>query len=492
MAAASAHGTGSSARGKVAFATGVLGVALGLAALPLDPAEGAVTTLYVGGAGCSDAGTGTASVPYCTIAKAAKVAVAGQTVLVSSGTYADEVFPWHSGTSGSPIVFRPAPGASVTISGAKHGFTISNQSWITVSGFTIQGSPRDGIYVYNATGVTLTGNTVRTSGLRVSGSTAYGMYLNAMTGSSVSGNLVTDNSASGIFLTNGSTGNQLVGNEISWNAYGYVRNAVGIDLRAPGNLVKGNRVHDNEDSGIQSYPGGDGNTIVDNVSYHNMGFTSTVQSNCSHPPTGNTDGCLTGDHGIDDFGVTGSSVVGNTVYGNVSAGINLEGVASGTPTGFTIADNVAVDNAIGCPDGAGGTFKCPRTRGNIRVDATSQLGTTVDSDLVNLSTAGTMLVWGSTSYTSLSAFQAASGQEDRGLQADPRLTNPAGGDLTLQAGSPAIDSADSSAPGQPATDAAGRPRVDDPATADTGIGVRTYDDRGAYEYQPTTPTGGTP
>ena len=88
-------------------------------------------------------------------------------------------------------------------------------------------------------------------------------------------------------------------------------------------------MHDNEDSGIQSYPGGDRNTIVDNVSYHNKGFTTAVLTNCSPPPTGNTAGCITGDHGIDDFGVTGSSVVGNTVYDNVAAGINLEGVASG-------------------------------------------------------------------------------------------------------------------------------------------------------------------
>jgi parallel beta-helix repeat protein len=483
---------GSSRRHRAALGAGVLVAALGLAAVPLGAADGAATYLYVGGAGCSDTGSGTATVPYCTIAKAAKVAVAGQTVLVSTGTYTDEVFPWHSGVQGSPITFRPAAGATVTISGPKHAFTISNQSWLTVSGFTMQDTSKDAIYVYNATGLTLSGNTVKRSGQRVQGYTAYGMYLNSMTGSVVSGNLVTDNSASGIFVTNGSTGNQLTGNEISWNAYGYVRNAVGIDLRSGGNVVSGNRVHDNEDSGIQSYPGGDGNTIVDNVSYHNMGFSTASMSNCSAPPTGNTAGCITGDHGIDNYGVTGSSIVGNTVYGNVSAGINLEGVPSGTASGFTIADNVAVDNAIGCPDGAGGTVKCPRTRGNIRVDATSQLGTSVDFDLVNLSVAGTMMVWGSTSYTSLAAFQAASGQEPRGLQAAPGLTNPAGGDFTLQPGSPAIDSANSGAPGQPTTDAASRPRVDDPATVDTGVGVRTYDDRGAYEYQPATQNGVTP
>ncbi|MEW1952686.1 right-handed parallel beta-helix repeat-containing protein [Terrabacter sp. NPDC080008] len=478
---------------RASLTAGILLAGLGLAAGPVGSAAGAATYLYVGGSGCSDSGSGTAAVPFCTIAKAAKVALAGQTVLVSSGTYTDEVFPWHSGTSSAPITFQPAPGASVTISGAIHGFTISNQSWITVSGFTVQNSTSNAFYVYNATGIRLSGNTARGSGQRVNGSTAYGMYLNAMTSSVVTGNLVTDNSASGIYLTNGSTGNQVTGNESSWNAYGYVRNAVGIDLRAPGNVVSGNRVHDNEDSGIQSYPGGDGNTIVDNVSYHNKGFTTVALTNCNAPSSGNTSGCITGDHGIDDYGVTGSSVVGNTVYDNVSAGINLEGVPSGTSSGFTFADNVSVDNGVNCPDGAGGTVKCPRTRGNLRVDGTSQLGTTLDHDLVNLTVSGgTMMVWGSTSYTSLAAFQSASGQEPHGLQADPRWTSPSQGVFTLRAGSPAIDSANSSAPGQPTLDAASKPRVDDPSTPNTGVGVRSYDDRGAYEYQPTTASGATP
>src|SRR6478609_2949910 len=442
---------------RAALAVSSLVAGLGLAVSSMGAASGAAAYLYVGGGGCSDTGTGTATVPFCTIAKAAKVAVAGQTVLVSSGTYTDEVAPWHSGTSGSPITFQPAAGATVKISGAKHAFTISNQSWITVSGFTVRNSTKDGIYVYNATGVRLSGNTVRASGQRVSGSTAYGMYLNSMTNSVVTGNLVTDNSASGIYLTNGSTGNH----------------------------ITGNRVHDNEDSGIQSYPGGDRNTIVDNVSSHNKGFTTVKLSNCNAPSTGNTAGCITGDHGIDDYGVTGSTIVGNTVYDNVAAGINLEGVPAGTASGFTFANNVAVDNAASCPNGAGGTVKCPRTRGNIRVDATSPLGTSLDYDLVNLSVSGgTMMAWGSTSYTSLAAFQTASKQESHALQADPRWTSPSQGVFTLKAGSPAIDSADSGAPGEPAKDAAGRARVDDPATPNTGAGTRKYDDRGAYEYQP--------
>ena len=149
---------------RAALAVSSVVAGLGLAVSPVGAASGAAAYLYVGGGGCSDTGAGTASVPFCTIAKAAKVAVAGQTVLVSSGTYTDEVFPWHSGTSGSPITFQPAAGATVTISGAKHGFTISNQSWITVSGFTVQNSTSNAFYVYNATGIRLSGNTARASG----------------------------------------------------------------------------------------------------------------------------------------------------------------------------------------------------------------------------------------------------------------------------------------------------------------------------------------
>ncbi|NUR79470.1 MAG: DUF1565 domain-containing protein [Dermatophilaceae bacterium] len=463
-----------------------LGVAAttALVATPVVSASGAVTTLYVRPTSCSDAGSGTATLPFCTIVKAARVAVAGQTVVVSSGTYTGEVVPLHSGLQTSRITFRPATGATVTISGPRHGFTISNQSFITVSGFHIQNTTGIGLFVSNARGVILNGNTVQTAGRRVSGATAYGMYLNGMVGSIVKGNRVTNNSASGIFLSTTSSSNQVEGNEASGNAFGYVRNGVGIDVRGPGNLIKGNRVHHNEDSGIQVFPGGDRTRIVNNVVYANKGFTTTVQTNCTHPVTGNTRGCMTGDHGIDASGVTGGQIVGNTVYGNATSGINVEGVPAGTSSGFTIANNIAADNAVRCPDGAGGTVNCPRNGGNIRVDSSSRLGTTLDFDLLQLSAAGPMVIWGTTSYSTLAAFRAASGREGRGIQADPRFTNPTIGLFTLAAGSPAIDSANSSAPGQTTTDALAHVRVNDPATPNTGIGVRAFDDRGAYEYQP--------
>src|SRR2546421_775917 len=127
---------------------------------PMQAATAATSTLYVGGAGCSPPGDGTQAQPFCTISQAAAVAVAGQTVLVSSGTYTQNVTPTNSGTSGNPITFQAAPGATATVTGATHGFTISSRSWITINGFTVTGTTSSGIYLWNSSNITVSGNTV--------------------------------------------------------------------------------------------------------------------------------------------------------------------------------------------------------------------------------------------------------------------------------------------------------------------------------------------
>ncbi|MFL5926542.1 MAG: beta strand repeat-containing protein, partial [Gaiellaceae bacterium] len=127
------------------------------------------------------------------------------------------------------------------------------------------------------------------------------------------------------------------------------------------------------------------------------------------------------------------------------------------------------------------------THSDIRVDVSATNGTSVDYNDVYLTptTPDTLYIWGSTSYTTLDAFQKANpAQERHGLSKAPGWVNVAGNDFHLTAGSPAIDSATSNAPGQTPVDIEGYARVDDPVTPDTGptAGVRTYDDRGAYEY----------
>jgi len=410
----------------------------------------AATTLYVdkGNSSCSNTGSGSPSQPYCSIGAAAARATAGQTVLVAAGTYSENVTVANSGTSGAPIVFSAASGA--TVSGQAHGFTISSRSWITVQGFNVTGTTEDGFYVTSSSHITLSGNHVSYAGQPVSGKTARGIRLSAVSDSLVSGNTIDHNTDFGIYLVSGSTRVTVIGNRISYNAQGFQRAAAGIDAYgSPNNIFQSNVCHHNEDSGIEFRSSSTGNLVINNVTYSN------------------------GDHGIDVLDSTGMRIVSNSVYKNVTAGIDVEGASSGA----TIANNVSVDNGV----------NSPRTMGNIRVDANSTPGTRVDYDVVFLHQAGVMIVWGSTSYSSLAAFVSATGQEAHGRQADPRWKSPDAGDLHLTSGSPAIDAADSGVSGESLTDADGNPRADDPATPNTGAGPRAYDDRGAYELQPTPP-----
>ena len=459
-------------------------------ALPAQPAL-AAGTLYVGGYGCSDNGSGGRYTPFCTISRAAAVAVAGTTVRVSAGTYPEMVDPANSGVAGAPIKYRPAYGAKVTVTGGTYGFHLKDVSWITVTGFTITGTTSNGVYLNGVSNVEISGNRVEKAGFRVDGLNAAGIYVKESVDSTISTNVVTDNSGSGIYLTAGSTRILVSGNESMGNAFGWQRNANGIDVRAPGNSIIGNRTHHNEDSGIQVYPGGDDTLVANNLSYANMGFTTTQLANCTHPLSGDTTGCFTGDHGIDNLKVIGSRIIGNTVYGNATAGINLEGLVAGVPSNAVISNNVSVDNAIRCPDGAGGVTSCPATKGNIRVDATSGTGTIAERDVVWTSAAGgVVMAWGNISYRTLAEIRAVSGQETTGRQADPLFVSAGTGDFHLRGGSPAIDMADASVAGQQAADLGGRLRADDVSTPDTGTGPRTYDDAGAYEYPPVpgTPT----
>ena len=393
----------------------------------------------------------------------------GQDRPVLAGTYAETVNGPNSGTAGNPITYSAAPGVMVTGNGTATGnaFRISTKSYITVDGFTVSGTVDYGIYVASSNHITIANNHVTLSGSPVSGGVRAGIYLNATTDSTVSGNTSDHNSQDGIRLTNGCTGVTVRDNVAFANAEQWERNATGIHVNgSSANTIIHNTTYANEDSGLQFYVNAHDNLVIGNLSYGN------------------------GDHGIDNNASPNNVIVGNSVQGNHTAGINLEGASAPGSGGATLANNIAVDNGINPVTGQ---------KSNIRVDSQSLTGTTLDYDLVFLTAAngGTVeIIWGATSYTSLAFFKTGvPGQEVHGLQADPLWIGPAApagrppavtvGDYHLGAGSPAIDSANSGAPNESATDLDGHARVDDPATTDTGAGARTYDDRGALEFVPT-------
>jgi parallel beta-helix repeat protein len=410
------------------------------------PASPPVTAYYVDktNPSCSDNGPGDLSTPYCTITKGSSRLLPGQTLYIGNGSYAEQVKPVTSGTAAAPITITSSPGTSPVVGGGQvNGIYLASRSYVTVSGLTVSGTSGDGVYVTGSSNITLSGLRVTASGQPTSTGYAKGMKIIGTTSSTISGNTVDHNTDSGIYLAQASTGDLVTGNTVYANARGYTRAAPGIDLRSGGNSVIGNVSHDNEDSGIQLYTGSDGSLVADNVSYRN------------------------GDHGIDDYQAANERIVGNSVYRNTTAGINLEGGS----TGGTVVNNISVDNGL----------SSPRTVGDIRVDAASQTGTTLDSNLVYLHGPGTYYVWGTTNYATQAAFAAATGQETHGIAADPRWASPDTANFALTAGSPAIDSADSSVSGEQATDIAGVARYDDPAVTNAGLGPRGYDDRGAYE-----------
>ena len=254
-----------------------------------------------------------------------------------------------------------------------------------------------------------------------------------------------------------------------------VRNACGINVLGSNyNTIIHNITYANEDTGLNFYTGSHDNLVVGNLTYGN------------------------GDHGIDNNAAPNNVFIGNTVQGNVTVGINFEGATSPGSGGATVINNISTDNGLRRQTDGSTSTGSP---GNIRVDAQSLVGTTLDYNLFYLSTGTIQIEWNNIGYTSLAAFQAAvPGQETHGLQANPLFVSPAPiaqrpyqapynvainvGDYHLTAGSPAIDSANSNAPNEPDLDIEGNARFDDPAIANTGAGTRTYDDRGAMNFDP--------
>ena len=424
----------------VVLASGLSGGLLGGAA------QAAATTLYVdrGNPSCTNSGPGTQTAPFCTISAAASKAVAGQTVRVAAGTYTERVKPAYSGTALAPIVYAADPGA--VVSGAANGFRLSAKSWVTVRGFTVRSTTGIGIYASDSSNLLIEGNDVAYAGQPVSGLTAKGISLSATAASVIRGNVTHHNTDAGIYVGGLSSGIRVTGNTSYANARGYARAAAGIDVRnSPGTVVDGNRAYDNEDSGINIWSAAQSCLVHNNVVFRN------------------------GDHGIDLHNVADARVVSNTVHRNVDSGIEATG-----STGSALTNNISSDNGI----------NSPRTAGNIRTDSFSAATTVVDYSVLSLSAAGVMVDWAGKKYTTVAAFRTATGQEAGGLQASPAFVDAAGGDFRLTSASPAIDSANSAASGQPSTDADGLGRVDVATVANTGVGPRTYDDRGAHEFRP--------
>ena len=504
-------------------------------ALVLIPAGAAfaATDLFVDPAsGCSDTGGGTSGQPFCTISAAAKTAVSGDTVHVADGTYPEQVTAtsgvsfvaashnavvlgstslagavWTATSStawttplplsanpsqvregGTALTKATGPGATtpgsfywdftnkllyVDLGGASptdadnlsisrtYGFSATNTTGVTITGFSVRQQNSIGVNLSGSSGATVSDVTASDAGsygvsdsggshnlfrsVTATGNSSIGIRLLNTTNDTVDGGTVSNNGNHGVSAQGGS-GVHITHVTATGNLKPGTRVAAGIDVSSSSlnALVEDNTSYGNDDSGIEIYTGSTGATVRRNVSYDNN------------------------DHGIDISNAANAQVLSITVVSNNSSGINVEGGSTGT----TLRNNIAVDN----------TQIANRSHGDIRVDAQSVSGSSIDRDLVFESGGSPYAYeWNGVGYSSLNALQSATGEESKGQQADPKFADRAGRDFRLTADSPAIDSADSGVAGWANNDRLGNGPVDDPQVTDTGAGPTTYADLGAYE-----------
>jgi putative cell wall-binding protein len=422
------------------------------------PAPTSVSVNNAAGAGCSDtaSGAGSQAVPFCTVSAAVAAAVPGETVDIADGTYHEDVTVARSGVPGSPIVVRAVNPGGVTIASTGQGtmsaLTFKNVHDVTVTDLTIVTPGTTGV---NATGqnLTLRDNTID------AGTAWAGTQLDTVAFRNVA---------------NGA----LIGNEVREG----MTFGVTVDASSLRTVISNNTIEAPQGRSSALTVSAPGSVVTDNLMNGSYYTAISVVSSADHSVVANNKvTCTTQGQGI-AVSASDTAVTSNTVMQNG----NVEILVSGPVTGVTVENNITAipDNTFYCGHPNYGEIGLT----GISVDAAATGGTTEDYNDVYFPLF-TAYHWGNTDYAS-GAFQQQTGQ---GVHDSPNWVQLDASGVP-KAGSPAIDSANSAARGEQLTDLFGNQRADDPNTPNTGAGPRTYDDRGAMEFQPSPvpPPGGGP
>jgi parallel beta-helix repeat protein len=426
-----------------------------------------IPVLYVNGAKgatCSDTGTGTQSLPYCTISAAVAVVTAGQTVSITPGLYAEHVTVASSGTPSAPITFTTSAAGFAVLSGATAGFTIAGQHDVVIDNFEIvstSGAPA--ALVQNSSSLSFGGDEFLQ---RTAGQPA--LSLTGVTNSTFTHDTATAQGGTAISVDAASNGNTLSGATVQSAAvavdlagahntiadlFGAQNTVAGVEVSGAGDVITGSTLRSSAGAGVAVLAGASG-TMVDDSTFSGNKDAITVSGAADTTLVNNSFSYTS------EYAVVASSAATLTITNNTFSVDCAAVEIDGAPTDVTIENNLSWQDGedpytSGCVSGI--------VRGGLEVAASAIGGTTMDYNTV-YDNAGTPYVWG-TAYASLAAFQAASGQ---GLH-DSALS------------SSELDSANSAAPGFPAKDSTGRVREDDPYYPNTGAGPIAYADRGATE-----------
>ena len=483
-----------------------------LAAIP------AQTTYYVAPGG-SDSNPGTEAQPWATIQHAADVLQPGDTVYVRAGTYTEDVEIHVSGSAtGGYITFRNYPGetpildgSGLTVPASNSGlFYIEDQSYIIIRGFELrnyQSSTPDIVPV----------------GIHVRGASHHIQILDnhihhIASTAAVDSNLL-GRDAHGIAVygddpINGIHDILIEGNELDHLTLGSSE-ALVLNGNVYDFVVRGNRVHDNDNIGIDAIgfegtspdPATDqarNGVISDNVVYNIDSLNNPAYPNERSAGGIYVDGgahitiernrVFQNNIGIEiasehPFHATSFiTVTNNLIYWNHIGGLFMGGYDTqrGSTEDCTIVNNTFFENDTD-QDGNGEILLQYDTRRNVIANNilhandqgylitnpyTENTNNVVDYNLY-FSPIGqwSEWQWKGVYYQGFANWQSGTGNDAHGLFADPQFTDPTAPDLTLQVTSPAIDAADPARAPDADFRGAARPQ---------GAG----DDMGAYEYTP--------
>jgi parallel beta-helix repeat protein len=325
----------------------------------------------------------------------------------------------------------------VAVGHRTHGFLVAGHSHVFIDGFTIQRAQEKGVELIGDSDVVVKRNIVRQCG-------SAGIGVRSCQRVQIYGNTVSENDHHGIELREGVTQSLIDHNESFANAHQGVVWATGIYLAgSPGNRVENNRVHDNQDTGIEIQSGSNDNVLCQNISWGN------------------------GDHGFMELYATGTLHLNDVAWGNHTEGFSVEGGSTGTRLYNCISLNRAVVTQTYC----------------VFVDTSSTAGFDADYNVYWNIADQPPVKFGDAIFANVAAFQAATGIGPHTFGADPRFVDAAHADFHLRGDSPAIDAATTMIPGWDVLDAGGFMRTDIPGSPNTGAGPVGFADRGAFEFQ---------
>jgi hypothetical protein len=417
------------------------------------------TTYCVDSSAGSDSNPGTATAVNCTGTVSAWQTIAhvnaqsfspGDSILFQSGdTWAEELIPPSSGSSGNPITFGSyGSGAMPVITGSGtriYAIYNNGQSYLSFIGLETTAATSKGIYSLGGTGVTfLNGITTLNNG--------EGLRCDATTNVIVNGYTATSNQESGLAFYQATnllvTHSTAIGNVTTSNdAF-----AAGIKIH-PGssstNVVvqystsasNGNGQVSTTGSGIWADTVGNGFTTRFNTIYNNNVFGIAIDAdnyalsyyNISY---GNGAGGIVA-YADGATSMTGNQIYNNTVWGNGGSGIQVLGPNGGSTAGGCesnlIKNNISEANtnnqllvANGCEN--------PGADGSGNVYTYNAFGVQ----------ASNFIEWGvGTYYSTYSAWETATGNCgstgcSHSVESNPLLVSPSTGNFYLQPGSPAL------------------------------------------------------